>query len=108
MKLLRKGFCLLAFPKTYEKTNSLPLTALAPTLFPFFRHTIPNVRLAVVKTLLSFMAVPTLPRDWIAAPFLRLLFQNLIAEERSDIRDASILNFLPVLLQSQTTRLSIN
>ncbi|KAJ7168182.1 SNF2 superfamily chromatin remodeling protein [Mycena crocata] len=73
-----------------DETVALPLTALAPTLFPFFRHTIPNVRLAVVKTLLSFMAVPTLPRDWIAAPFLRLLFQNLIAEERSDIRDASL------------------
>ncbi|KAJ7118732.1 SNF2 chromatin remodeling protein [Mycena epipterygia] len=73
-----------------DETVALPLTALAPTLFPFFRHTIPNVRLAVVKTLASFMAVPTLPRDWIAAPFLRLLFQNLIAEERADIRDASL------------------
>lgn len=36
------------------------------------------------------MAVPSLPRDWIAAPFLRLLFQNLIVEERADIRDASL------------------
>ncbi|KAJ6606457.1 SNF2 superfamily chromatin remodeling protein [Mycena vulgaris] len=73
-----------------DETVALPLTTLAPTLFPFFRHTIPNVRLAVVKTLASFMAVPTLPRDWIAAPFLRLLFQNLIAEERADVRDASL------------------
>ncbi|KAF7353641.1 TBP associated factor [Mycena venus] len=73
-----------------DESVALPLTTLAPTLFPFFRHTIPNVRLAVVKTLASFMAVPTLPRDWIAAPFLRLLFQNLIAEERADIRDASL------------------
>ncbi|KAG5646696.1 hypothetical protein DXG03_002686 [Asterophora parasitica] len=69
---------------------SLPLSTLAPTLFPFFRHTIPNVRLAVVTTLSSFMAVASLSRDWIAAPFLRLIFQNLIAEERSDIRDASL------------------
>ena len=69
---------------------SLPLTDLAPTLFPFFRHTIPNVRLAVVKTLSSFMVVPSLPRDWIATPFLRLLFQNLIVEERSDIRSVSL------------------
>ncbi|KAJ7261289.1 hypothetical protein B0H12DRAFT_1048120 [Mycena haematopus] len=73
-----------------DESVALPLTTLAPTLFPFFRHTIPNVRLAVVKTLASFMAVPTLPRDWIAAPFLRLLFQNLIAEERADVRDASL------------------
>ncbi|KAF8558525.1 hypothetical protein OG21DRAFT_1504270 [Imleria badia] len=69
---------------------SLPLTDLAPTLFPFFRHTIPNVRLAVVNTLSSFMAVSSLPRDWIATPFLRLLFQNLIVEERSDIRSVSL------------------
>lgn len=70
--------------------SSLPLTELAPMLFPFFRHTIVNVRLAVVKTLLSFMTVPSLPRDWVSAPFLRLLFQNLIVEERLDIRSASL------------------
>ncbi|TFK76566.1 SNF2 superfamily chromatin remodeling protein [Pluteus cervinus] len=69
----------------------LPLSTLAPTLFPFFRHTIANVRFAVVKTLQSFMTVPSLPRDWIAAPFLRLLFQNMIVEERHDIRSASLL-----------------
>ncbi|KAJ7739654.1 SNF2 superfamily chromatin remodeling protein [Mycena maculata] len=73
-----------------DETVALPLKELAPTLFPFFRHTIPNVRLAVVKTLYSFMAVPTLPREWIKAEFLRLLFQNLVAEERADIRDASL------------------
>lgn len=71
----------------------LPLSTLAPTLFPFFRHTIPNVRLAVVKTLHSFMAVSSLPRDWIAAPFLRLLFQNLIVEERADIREATLVSW---------------
>ncbi|KAG6818211.1 hypothetical protein H0H87_000116 [Tephrocybe sp. NHM501043] len=70
--------------------SRLPLTTLAPTLFPFFRHTIPNVRLAVVSTLSSFMAVSSLSREWIAAPFLRLLLQNLIVEERTDIRDASL------------------
>ena len=73
-----------------QRGFSLPLSDLAPTLFPFFRHTIPNVRLAVVKTLASFMTVSSLPRDWIATPFLRLLFQNLIVEERSDIRAASL------------------
>ena len=37
------------------------------------------------------MTVETLPRDWISIPFLQLLFQNLIVEERADIRDASLL-----------------
>ncbi|TFK42701.1 SNF2 superfamily chromatin remodeling protein [Crucibulum laeve] len=73
-----------------DEKVSLPLPTLAETLFPFFRHTIANVRLAVVKTLASFMSVPSLPRDWISTPFLCLLFQNLIVEERSDIRSASL------------------
>ena len=86
---------------------------LAPTLFPFFRHTISNVRLAVVKTLHSFMSVPSLPKDWIAVPFLRLLFQNLIVEERADIRRAtlaawrlvlSILRAKPKELESMLTQ----
>ncbi|KAG9318204.1 hypothetical protein JVU11DRAFT_284 [Chiua virens] len=73
-----------------DSNLSLPLSDLAPTLFPFFRHTISNVRLAVVRTLSSFMTVSSLPRDWIATPFLCLLFQNLIVEERPDIRSASL------------------
>lgn len=60
---------------------------MASALFPFFRHTISNVRLAVVDTLHSFISVKSLPVDWIDAPFLRLLFQNLVVEERFDIRD---------------------
>jgi TATA-binding protein-associated factor len=74
-----------------EKTlPRLPLSTLATTLFPFFRHTITNVRLSVVNTLNNFMSVPSLPRDWIAAPFLQLLLQNLVVEERTDIREASL------------------
>ncbi|KZV70640.1 SNF2 superfamily chromatin remodeling protein [Peniophora sp. CONT] len=72
-----------------SSTTSQPLTALAPTLFPFFRHTIVSVRLAVVETLHSFMHVTSLPKDWINAHFLQLLFQNLIVEERTDIRIAT-------------------
>lgn len=59
-------------------------------LFPFFRHTISNVRLAVVQTLHSFLQVPSLSKDWITDSFLRILFQNLVIEERRDIRDASL------------------
>ncbi|KAI8999034.1 SNF2 chromatin remodeling protein [Trametes punicea] len=73
-----------------DEAQSHPIAVLAPTLFPFFRHTISNVRLAVVKTLHTFMTVESLPRTWITVPFLRLLFQNLIVEERSDIRQATL------------------
>lgn len=79
------------------------LSVLAPTLFPFFRHTIAGVRLAVVKTLHSFMTVLTLPKDWISGPFLRLLFQNLIVEERSDVRDATLSTWNMVLTILRST-----
>jgi TATA-binding protein-associated factor len=36
------------------------------------------------------MVVPSLPKDWVATPFMSLLFQNLVCEERSDIRTASL------------------
>ncbi|KAI0747594.1 SNF2 chromatin remodeling protein [Daedaleopsis nitida] len=80
-----------------DETRSHPITVLAPTLFPFFRHTIANVRLAVVKTLHTFMTVQSLPRSWISVPFLRLLFQNLLVEERSDIREATLTTWREVL-----------
>ena len=43
------------------------------------------------------MTVPTLPKDWISGPFLRLLFQNLIVEERADVRDATLSTWNMVL-----------
>ncbi|KAF9019159.1 hypothetical protein BDZ89DRAFT_1139528 [Hymenopellis radicata] len=48
------------------------------------------ISLLGVVTLHSFIAVESLPRDWIDTAFLRLLFQNLIVEERPDIRDATL------------------
>ncbi|TFY59920.1 hypothetical protein EVJ58_g5470 [Rhodofomes roseus] len=80
-----------------DQTRSHPITVLAPTLFPFFRHTIANVRLAVVNTLQTFMTVTSLPKDWMILPYLRLLYQNLIVEERSDIRDTTLATWRLVL-----------
>jgi TATA-binding protein-associated factor len=67
-----------------------PLSHLVPVLFPFFRHAIANVRLAVVHALHNFLSVPNFPDDWITPPTLRLLFQNLVVEERSDVRDLTL------------------
>lgn len=36
------------------------------------------------------MVVVSLSRDWISSPFLRLLMQNLVVEERADIREATL------------------
>ncbi|GAA5868377.1 hypothetical protein JCM3774_003272 [Rhodotorula dairenensis] len=68
---------------------STPLPTLIPRLFAFFRHTITSVRLAVVRTFLVFLRLPTLAPTWLDATFCRLLFQNLLLEERADIREAT-------------------
>jgi TATA-binding protein-associated factor len=73
-----------------SETQSKPLSVLAPILFSFFRHTIPNVRLQVVTTLHAFLTVPDLPKDWISVTFLSLVFQNLILEERENVRVATV------------------
>ncbi len=36
------------------------------------------------------MTVQSLSKDWISTPFISLLFQNLVCEERTDVRDASL------------------
>lgn len=62
-----------------------------PRLFPFFRHTIATVRLAVLNTVVVFLALSSIDMSWIDARLLRLLYQNLIVEERSDIRQTTTL-----------------
>ena len=66
------------------------LPELISRLYPFFRHTLASVRLAVVNTLNGFLKVSSLPKDWINETLLRFVYQNMILEERSDIRAASL------------------
>ena len=44
----------------------------------------------MVNTLHSFLQVSTLPRDWVNDNFLRLLLQNLVVEEKNEIRDVTL------------------
>lgn len=72
-----------------EAQEQRALSLLIPRLFPFFRHTITSVRLSVLNALRVFLTVPSLPKDWIDERVLRLLFQNLVVEEKLPIRRAS-------------------
>lgn len=65
------------------------LSDLVPRLYPFFRHTITAVRLAVQKALVVFLSIPSPEKPWVDEHLLRLLFQNLIVEDRLDIRNAT-------------------
>lgn len=73
-----------------QNSSRPPLPELISRLYPFFRHTIASVRLAVVHTLMKFVKTPTLPNSWIDDTFLRFVYQNVVLEERSDIRKASL------------------
>jgi TATA-binding protein-associated factor len=60
-----------------------------PLLYPFFRHPITSVRLAVIKTVEIFVSLPAANKSWLDDRLFRLLFQNIIVEEKDDIREAS-------------------
>ena len=59
-------------------------------MYPYLRHTIPGVRLAVAKALHTFTTVDDLVRDdWMFNDFFALIFQNVVLEEREEIRELS-------------------
>ncbi|ORY35400.1 putative helicase [Naematelia encephala] len=63
---------------------------LIPRIYPYIRHTISSVRLAVAKALYTLVTADGLDRNgWMHAEFFSLLFQNLVLEERADIRALS-------------------
>ncbi|KAI9276261.1 hypothetical protein BY458DRAFT_554739 [Sporodiniella umbellata] len=69
--------------------ENLSLSELVPRLHPFFRHTISGVRVAVLNTLLTFLDCGT-SSEWIDDRVYRLVFQNLIVEEKADIVEKSL------------------
>ncbi|KAI8639842.1 hypothetical protein BD408DRAFT_371118 [Parasitella parasitica] len=65
------------------------LSELVPRLHPFFRHTITGVRMAVLNTLLTFIECGT-SAEWVDERVYRLVFQNLIVEEKVDIIEKTL------------------
>lgn len=77
-----------------QLTFSRSRLTLISRIYAFIRHPISSVRLAVAKVLHVFITVPDLPRDdWVCAELFSLLFQNLVLEERTDIREITISAF---------------
>ncbi|RIB21561.1 hypothetical protein C2G38_2134285 [Gigaspora rosea] len=82
---------LFSFPKVLEYMRtaatsdpSHSLTTLIPRLYPFFRHTITSVRSAVLNTLLTFLGMADV-EEWVDNRTFRLVFQNMIVEEKNDV-----------------------
>lgn len=86
---------------------------LVPRLFPFLRHSITNVRKAVLRTILEFLNIEG-PKVWIDAKTLRLIFQNLLVEQNREVLDLSMkvfkttLDVLSSLQPSKITAIFLN
>ncbi|CAM1505486.1 Fc.00g111230.m01.CDS01 [Cosmosporella sp. VM-42] len=86
---------LCSFPEVLEamKTSAAQdeersFTLLVPRLYPFLRHTITSVRLAVLKALSTFANLGAdTSQGWLNGRILRLIFQNILVE-----RDKEALN----------------
>jgi TATA-binding protein-associated factor len=64
---------------------------LIPRLFPFLRHTIRTVRMAVLRALRTFLGIKRQKGTaWISDRAMRLIFQNVLFEQVEDIRELSL------------------
>ncbi|KAH8910263.1 hypothetical protein BR93DRAFT_469797 [Coniochaeta sp. PMI_546] len=64
---------------------------LVPRLYPFLRHTITSVRLAVLKALMTFVNLGSeASQGWLTGRLLRLIFQNILVERDRDTLNMSL------------------
>ncbi|OZJ02562.1 hypothetical protein BZG36_04331 [Bifiguratus adelaidae] len=87
MDLLARLFESETVMENMRETASLK--DLLPRLYPFFRHTITNVRLSVLNAIATFLERNT-GSEWVDDIIFRLSFQNILLEERDKILAASV------------------
>ncbi|EGV62123.1 hypothetical protein CANTEDRAFT_125677 [Yamadazyma tenuis ATCC 10573] len=76
--------------KQAAKDQSSSFESLVPRLFPFLRHSIVNVRKAVLRTILEFLSIDNAAtKHWINSKALRLIFQNLLVEQNEEVLNLS-------------------
>ncbi|KAK0646246.1 hypothetical protein B0T16DRAFT_458188 [Cercophora newfieldiana] len=89
---------LCSFPEVLEamkasaaQDEERSFTLLVPRLYPFLRHTITSVRLAVLKALMTFanLGAETC-QGWLSGRILRLVFQNILVERDQQTLSMSI------------------
>ncbi|KAK3368086.1 hypothetical protein B0H63DRAFT_528473 [Podospora didyma] len=89
---------LCSFPEVLEamkvsasQDEERSFTLLVPRLYPFLRHTITSVRLAVLKALMTFANLgKETSQGWLNGRVLRLIFQNILVERDSETLNVSI------------------
>ncbi|KAJ3416125.1 btaf1 RNA polymerase II, B-TFIID transcription factor-associated, 170kDa [Chytridiales sp. JEL 0842] len=70
--------------------SSFSLRVQVPRLFPFFRHAMTSVRIAVLRTVGTLVGFAsndssTDAGSWITEPLLRLVFQNFVLEQKEHL-----------------------
>jgi TATA-binding protein-associated factor len=64
---------------------------LVPRLYPFLRHTITSVRLAVLRALITFLQLEGEGTNaWVDGKAMRLVFQNLLVERNEGVLELSL------------------
>ncbi|KAK1756056.1 hypothetical protein QBC47DRAFT_178986 [Echria macrotheca] len=89
---------LCSFPEVLEamkvsaaQDEERSFTRLVPRLYPFLRHTITSVRLAVLKALMTFVGLGAETcQGWLNGRILRLIFQNILVERDQETLSMSM------------------
>lgn len=90
-----------------DKSNSFE--NLVPRLFPFLRHSITNVRKAVLRTILEFLNIEdNTTKTWITVKAVRLIFQNLLVEQNPDVLKLSTEVYNKLLLEMNHTKANMD
>lgn len=80
-----------AMKATAAQDQERSFTLLVPRLYPFLRHTITSVRVAVLKALLTFANLEVdSSQGWLDGRVLRLVFQNLLVERDREALEKSL------------------
>lgn len=77
---------LTAMKEAADKDPERSFAHLVPRLYPFLRHTLPGVRSAILRALLTFLNIEgEASKGWVDGRILRLIFQNLLVERVADV-----------------------
>ena len=105
-KLCTFSEVLQAMQSNALQNSECSFAMLVPRLYPFFRHTITTVRSAVLRAILTFLA---LEREgvtsWVGGKVARLIFQNILVERDEGVVRLSLQVWTEILRQMNSTGL---
>ncbi|SCU91827.1 LAMI_0E07470g1_1 [Lachancea mirantina] len=76
--------------KAFSQPLEWSFKSLVPKLYPFLRHSITNVRIAVLNLLQAFLSIKDdFSKLWINGKVFRLIFQNILLEQNPSVLQMS-------------------